>query len=48
MSAYGVVALLLVLVKQLLSDLDRTRQLRKIRFLAQRMAILEHEIRKRD
>ena len=43
-----VVTLLLVLGKQLLGDLDRTRQLRKIRYLAQRMAILEHEVRKRD
>ena len=43
-----VVALLLMFAKQLLGDLDRTRQLRKIRYLAQRMAILEHEIRKRD
>lgn len=41
-----VVALLLVLVKMLTSDLDRTRQKRKLRFLAQRIAILEHEIRK--
>ena len=43
-----IVALLLVMLKLLLNDVDRTRQLRKIRFLAQRMAILEHEIRQRD
>lgn len=40
-----VVALLLVLLKMLTSDLDRTRELRKLRFLAQRIAILEHEVR---
>jgi len=40
-----VVALLMLLVKILTGDLDRTRQMRKLRFLAQRKAILEHEVR---
>jgi hypothetical protein len=40
-----VVAMLMLLVKILTGDLDRTRQMRKLRFLAQRMAILEHEVR---
>ena len=40
-----VVALLMLLVKILTGDLDRTRQMRKLRYLAQRMAILEHEVR---
>lgn len=40
-----VVALLMLLVKMLTGDLDRTRQMRKLRYLAQRMAILEHEVR---
>ena len=40
-----IVAMLMLLVKMLTSDLDRTRQMRKLRFLAQRMAILEHEVR---
>ena len=43
-----IVAMLMVLVKMLTSDLDRTRQMRKLRFLAQRMAILEHEVRDRS
>lgn len=42
-----IVAMLMLLVKMLTSDLDRTRQMRKLRFLAQRMAILEHEVRDR-
>ena len=42
-----IVAMLMVLVKMLTADLDRTRQMRKLRFLAQRMAILEHEVRDR-
>ncbi|HET9484316.1 MAG TPA: DUF2304 domain-containing protein [Xanthomonadales bacterium] len=40
-----VVALLMLLVKMLTGDLDRTRQMRKLRYLAQRIAILEHEVR---
>ena len=43
-----VVALLMMLVKMLTGDLDRTRQMRKLRFLAQRIAILEHEVRRED
>lgn len=41
-----VVALLLVLVKLLTNDLDRTRHKRKLRYLAQRIAILEHDIKR--
>lgn len=43
-----VVALLLMLLKLLTGDLDRSRQLRKLRYLAQRIAILEHEIRRQQ
>jgi hypothetical protein len=43
-----IVALLLGFVKMLMSDLDHTRQMRKLRFLAQRIAILEHEVRKKN
>lgn len=41
-----VVALLLVLVKLLTNDLDRTRHKRKLRYLAQRIAILEHDLKR--
>jgi len=40
-----IVTLLLVLVKLLTIDLDRTRHDRKLRYLAQRIAILEHEVK---
>ena len=43
-----VVAVLMILVKMLTGDLDRTRQMRKLRFLAQRIAILEHEVRREE